>query len=138
MPFGRNDFVLLALTLPPLLLVGCEKPQQSAVDAEAQGRKSELSEIYLLYTLYTKTNQKPPQRVGDLTQKEQQATAPAATRVLQSEEYIVVWGADLSAKDGAVLAYQKAVPTEGGWILLRDGTTKQVTADEFKATPMAK
>jgi hypothetical protein len=134
----RYGLILLALVPLFVFVLGCDKSQQQAGDTDLQARKSELNEIYNLYTLYVKINQKPPQRVTDLTQKEQQATSPAGVRVLQSDEYVVVWGADLTSRDGAVLAYQKSVPNEGGWVLLRDGSIKQLTADEFKATPKAK
>jgi hypothetical protein len=135
MSSGRYGFVLLAL-IPLFFVSGCG--QQSGTISEEQRRKEDLAGIYDLYKLYAKKNQKPPAQLADLTQKEQRTSAPGATRVLQSEEYLVVWGADLAVNDGAVLAYEKAAPTAGGWVLLRDGTVKQMTAAEFEAAPKAK
>jgi hypothetical protein len=134
----KNGFVLVALAPLALFVLGCGKSDQKTGDTESQRIQSDLTGIYDLYTMYAKTNQKPPQRTTDLTTKEQQAIAPAATRALTSDEYVIVWGADLASKDAAVLAYQKAAPNEGGWVLLRDGTVKQMTVDEFKAAPKAK
>jgi hypothetical protein len=37
-----------------------------------------------------------------------------------------------------VVAYEKKVPTEGGHVLLQDGTVKQMTAAEFQSAPKAK
>jgi hypothetical protein len=48
------------------------------------------------------------------------------------------WGAGINAAGAdKVLAYEKKVPTEGGAVLMQDGTVKQMTAEEFKAAPKA-
>jgi hypothetical protein len=36
-----------------------------------------------------------------------------------------------------VVAYQKGVPTDGGFVLLSAGTVKKMTADEFSTAPKA-
>jgi len=59
-------------------------------------------------------------------------------------DVVVVWGAKMAGEGssgsgtGEVIAYEKKVPTEGGFVLLTSGTVKQMTADEFKAAPKAK
>ena len=66
---------------------------------------------------------------------------PTAFQRVKEGEYVVVWGVGRSAvpgTSGQVLAYEKKVPTEGGAVLLRDGTVKQMTAAEFNAAPKAK
>jgi hypothetical protein len=59
--------------------------------------------------------------------------------MLKAGELIVRWGTPLSPKGempDAVLAYLKAVPEQGGSVLMQDGLTiKTMTADEFNATP---
>jgi len=135
---GRHAFILLILSAVSLFALGCNKQSDQGDDSEKARRKGELAEIYDVYTTYVKKNQKPPQKLADLTQKEQQNLAPGATRALQSEEYVVVWGADTNTKDGAVLAHQKAAATDGGWVLLHDGTVKHMSASEFNAAPKAK
>jgi len=40
----------------------------------------------------------------------------------------------LAANSGDVLAYEKATPTNGGKVLLRNGTVKDMTAAEFQAS----
>ena len=66
---------------------------------------------------------------------------PAALQRVKDGEYVVAWGVGRSAAAGAggqVLVYEKKAPTEGGAVLLRDGTVKQMTAAEFGAAPKAK
>ncbi len=36
-----------------------------------------------------------------------------------------------------VLAYAKDVPEKGGWVLMGDGTARQMTPEEFKKAPKA-
>ena len=68
-------------------------------------------------------------------------TMPTALDRIKQGEYVVVWGVGRSAAPGMaaqVLAYEKKVPADGGAVLLRDGTVKQLTAAEFAAAPKAK
>jgi hypothetical protein len=51
---------------------------------------------------------------------------------------VVVWGTPIKGEgdagnDEAVMAYEKAAPTEGGLVLLSAGTVKKMSADELKA-----
>ena len=41
------------------------------------------------------------------------------------------------AKGEAVVAYEKQVPTDGGYVLLSAGSVKKMTAEEFAAAPKA-
>jgi hypothetical protein len=55
---------------------------------------------------------------------------------------VVLWGVLLqgerqAGKDEVVVAYQKAVPSDGGHVLLSAGIVKKMTASEFNFAPMA-
>lgn len=55
---------------------------------------------------------------------------------IQNGDYIVYWRVGLSDTApgaNAILAYEKKTPTEGGAVLLRNGTVKEMTAAEFQA-----
>jgi hypothetical protein len=95
-------------------------------------RNYELEEIRDMYKLYAEDKHRPPTQLAQLKQYE-----PGFSKgfeALQSGEVVVVWGADLSETAGkGVLAYGKDVPTKGGPVLLRDGTIKIMTAQEFQA-----
>ena len=90
---GRS--LLLCLATLALFASGCGK--QNADDPDAQRNTNVLSEIFDMYTVYVKKNQKPPQRVADLTLKENQMISPAGYRGLESGDYVVVWGIDPGA-----------------------------------------
>ena len=65
----------------------------------------------------------------------------AAFDRVKAGEIVVIWGVGRATGPGAgqqVLAYEKQAPTEGGAVLFRDGTVKQMTAAEFNAAPKAK
>jgi hypothetical protein len=84
-------------------------------------------------------NQRGPKTLEELELKGQNYLN--AVGMLKTRELVVQWGAPLSPEgetSGAVLAYLKTVPEQGGSVLLQDGNTiKKMTADEFKAAPQA-
>ena len=56
-------------------------------------------------------------------------------------EFVVAWSIGRATTPGSaeqILVYEKKAPTDGGAVLLRDGTIKQVTAGEFAAAPKAR
>jgi hypothetical protein len=65
---------------------------------------------------------------------------PTGIAMLRKGDIVVNWGAGLSdAPDAAskVLAYHKDVPSRGGAVLMQDGSTRKMTAEEFQAAPKA-
>ena len=53
------------------------------------------------------------------------------------ERPVDICGVDFGTSN-TVLAHEKDVPTKGGWALYADGSTKKLTADEFKKATLAK
>ena len=76
MLFNRRGLLLALGLLVPFSVIGCTTKADG--DPEVQKHKGDLIEIYDLYTTYVKKNQRPPQKLADLTQKEQQTVAPGA------------------------------------------------------------
>jgi uncharacterized membrane protein len=81
-------------------------------------------------------------RLSDL--EKHRKTFPLAYDAIKKGEIVVLWGVAPKgegeiAKGGGqeVLAYEKAVPQDGGWALLSEGTVKKMTAAEFTAAPKA-
>jgi hypothetical protein len=71
-----------------------------------------------------------------------QSMYPRAYAAVKSGSVVVIWGAALKGEeqvgeDEAVVAYEKSVPTDGGYVLLSAGTVKKMTAAEFGAAPKA-
>jgi hypothetical protein len=78
----------------------------------------------------------PPTRIREVEAVE--PVFPAAYLGLVRGEIVYVWGAPvLPANGGKVLAYEKKVESEAGWVLMQDGELKSMQPDEFSATPKA-
>ena len=83
---------------------------------------------------------RPPAKLDDPSKHK--SIYPRGYEAVQSGAVVVLWGAALkgegdAGKDEAVLAYEKATPTEGGYVLLSAGTVKKMTATEFNTAPKA-
>lgn len=89
---------------------------------------SELAEVYKY-----RASQRlpPPAKVEDLTEHED--ALPNAIQPIREGQIVVAWRVGYSAGSNGVLAYQKDAPTNGGKVLLRNGTVKDMSADEFRA-----
>jgi hypothetical protein len=120
-----------------LLLAGCgpNNPTGTGSFVDEPG----LSELSSMLRAFNKLNQRSPKNLKEIVPMEQ--GYPVAIGALKSGELVITWGAPIVKEgDGArtVLAYYKAVPDQGGSVLMQDGTTIQkLTADEFKAAPKA-
>ncbi|MFO0937011.1 MAG: hypothetical protein U0798_10910 [Gemmataceae bacterium] len=81
-------------------------------------------------------------KLTDLSRYEQQF--PRAYQAVKSGTVVVNWNippmgeGDMAKGGGVPLAYEKVVPTSGGWVLLTDGKVKKMTADEYKSASNAK
>jgi hypothetical protein len=132
-------FVAISAVLTlSLWLTGCSggpRPADQSDPAAAQ-KAGELEEIYNLLALYVEQTGRSPTSVKELASLEN--AYPAGFEQIRSAHVVVVWGGKPDKNATAVLAYEKNTPTEGGWVLLANGTIKQMTTDEFKATPKAK
>jgi hypothetical protein len=119
----------------PLALLSCLAAGCGGADRQMPGRADELREVYDLYRATAEQARKPPTKLADLDLFEPRyANGFAAVRDGRCE---VVWGTPLTADPGAVLAYDKAAPQQGGDVLLADGTVKRMSAEEFQTAPRA-
>jgi hypothetical protein len=58
--------------------------------------------------------------------------------MIRSGDLVYVWGAGYAAGGTELVAWEKAVPESGGYVLQQDGTVKQLSAGEFQSAPKAK
>lgn len=134
----RHALGLLALAG----LAGCgagATPTAEALPPEALGLQS-LGEAYRTISV---VNKRPPKGIKEVEQAS--AASPGGMGSLDESNVVVFWGAelnDLSEEPGKVpsdkvLAYEKKVPTQGGYVLLLDRTIKKMTPEEFKSAPKA-
>lgn len=133
----RLAFGLLAA----LALAGCSSKEENQT-AAGPGRDAVLREVGGLIQMYSGETGKGPKKASDLAKYE--AGYPLGYQAVQSGEVVVVWGAKMAGEGEAasgpkdVIAYEKKTPAEGGYVLLQNGETKQLTAAEFAAAPKAK
>jgi hypothetical protein len=133
-PSLRLFFILVGVVIGSF--AGCnETPQAPPPPSGAEG----LQEMVGVYKYIEYSKLPPPRKPEDFNDFVD--SMPTAIQRVKDGEYVVAWGAGRSAAPGAsgqILVYEKKAPTEGGAVLLRDGTVKQVTAAEFSAAPKAK
>lgn len=104
-------------------LEGAPKVEQLPISEQYQ----DLSE---LFKEHYEAKKRSPAKLNDFLEFE--ASHPRGYSLLSQGEAIAVYG--LSFGTGkAVLAYAKGADANGGYVVLQDGTVKQMSADEFKA-----
>jgi hypothetical protein len=120
----------LAAALAATLCVGCGP---STAGPRSQEEAS-IRQIWQVYHSYQKGNKPPPKGPGDLMAL--QRAFPGVIESVKSRDILVYWGVgfeDGSEGASTVLAYRKEVPEKGGEVLMRDGTARTMTAEEFGA-----
>lgn len=122
-----------ALILGTMFLSGCGDNAVQSVTADEASKR--MLEDYGNFLKQLKADgTKTPASKNEFLPLE--PMAPVSGPGILSGTLIVVWGQTIgTGKD--VIAYEKAVESSGGHVLLQDGTVKKMTADEFKAAPKA-
>ena len=124
-----------------LLSAGCGGPARMVTENPLDGVA--LEDVGEAYRVFTIKNKRPPAKLDDLTPIEM--LCPTGVGAMKRGDVVVRWGAtlpDIGEEPGKVpsaevLAYQKDVPEKGGEVLMQDGKSRKMTADEFKAAPKA-
>ena len=110
------------------LITGCGAMEEARQAAKQQQTGHFLKALGLAYhNCHDATNKGPT----DWAEAEKYELPPEAKQVLESEGYTVVWGLKMSeAKQGTsntIIAYQPKAKTEGGMVLLLDGSAQQLS-----------
>jgi hypothetical protein len=126
----RSCILAVGLVATALASTGCGG--KSGTGSIAEIGRDELLDIWDMYQTFNQQSGKPPASANDL--KTLARGSPLGGRQLSDPNYIVKYGTPVGGAN--VLAYHKDVPTQGGLVLMSDGTVKTMTADEFKAAPM--
>lgn len=137
----RNAF-LPVLTSLLVGLAGCSSSSQPTAGS-GPTKADELREVGGLISAYTGEHKRGPTKLADLSRYE--LGYPLGYQAVKTGDVVVVWGAKMTIEEGGgggggttdVVAYEKKVPTEGGSVLLQNGTVKEMTAVEFAAAPKA-
>lgn len=133
---SNPHFHLLGIWLL-LFTAGCGASKSDEALTGAPTAKEALQDLRQLLEYVKNEKKNLPTRVAQVQPIE--PLFPGAYLGLLREDIVYVWGLPLH-EYGAdkVLAFDKKAPSEGGWVLMQDGTLKQMTADEFNATPRAR
>lgn len=129
--------VVLASSLT--LMLGCsDKAGQPG--GEGAAGLTILQDVDSLLRAGAGSSGRAPAKLADLDRFESMYTR--GFHAVKSGDVVVIWGAALkgegqTGQNESVVAYEKAVPSEGGLVLLSAGSIKKMSADEFKAAPKA-
>jgi hypothetical protein len=132
-----SRYLLGVAALLVLGLGGCGPEQRpSSTAGGTPPAKDMLMDLADLLRSVATDKRLPPARPADVAAFD--GPYPAASAGLVNGEIVYVWGAGLGGDATKVLAWEKKADKEGGWVLMQDGTVKQMTADELKNAPRAK
>jgi hypothetical protein len=135
---GTLRFLALGFAMSILGLAGCGPQSQGTMSPAG----SVLTDVSDLLRSAAGPDGRGPAKVADLSRFESQF--PRGYQAVKSGDVVVVWGAKMPGEGEAataaavVIAYEKKVPSEGGYVLLQNGTVKEMSAGEFNAAPKAK
>jgi hypothetical protein len=127
----------VALVCALLAAAGCGSPPRATVPADKVAR-IQLDDVYGLYKTHVEKKKQPPTRLNQLDPWEPIYVNGYAA--VNTGQVVVLWGSTLAPSAGSapgVLAYEKDVPDQGGYVLLQDGTVQHMAAAEFQAAPKA-
>jgi hypothetical protein len=131
----RGQF--FAVTAGLALLAGCSAgPSGGGGDAAAA--PPALQEVNDL--LHAAGAARPPTNLADLNRYKGKFLR--GYEAVKSGEIVVLWGTPVQGEgevgqNEQVMAYEKDVPTSGGYVLMSAGTIKKMSASEFNAAPKA-
>ena len=101
-----------------------------------------LNELHELLIAAGRAKGRPPAQLSDLDSKK--TLYPRAYEAVKNGDIVVLWGAppkgEGSIEQGGtqeIVAYEKNVPTQGGWALFSAGAVKIMTSAEFNSAPKA-
>jgi hypothetical protein len=100
------------------------------------GGKAALEDFGAMLKSLADEGRKPPARLAELEAVE--PIIPVGGPAIRSGDIVYYWGAGYAAGGNQVVAYEKKVPTDGGYVLLQDGSVKEMSASEFQSAPKAK
>ena len=115
--------------------IGCSsKPAVGPDETTSSGFK----DLWNAYRHYIESHNKPPARAGDLLKLS--IAFPYVEQMLNERGILVQWNVNLleQSKEKSVLAYEQTAPTEGGFVLLTDGTVQKMNVADFNSASKAK
>ena len=141
--FGSIDRRALCVLLAAVCtfpLIGCGGPGGDEEPKSVLGPAPEQAMIDLKAMLELMEKEKKPMPKGVQDLAAYGPGFPAAEVFLQNGAIVYAWGTKISQDADAattVIAYESKTPTEGGLVMMQNGTTQTMTAEQFKAAKVA-
>lgn len=132
---SRRKLLRITLALIGCWTLACSKGSPGGEGDDQVPTQPALEEVAQLVKQHVDDTRRPPRRLEDLSPYEPGLVI--GYEGLKRGEVILFYGAGLSGDAKTVLAYEKDVPADGGYVLMQDGTVKRMTAQEFAAAPKA-
>ncbi|MBX7104718.1 MAG: hypothetical protein K1X57_11595 [Gemmataceae bacterium] len=123
----------LALLALGLFALGCGSKPAGTSHLTGYNSREQLGELSEGWFSAQLTLKRPPAKPEELPR-----IASMARQAIAKGEVVVTWKVWLGPEKGnAIVAYEKDAPTNGGWVMLQDGSLKQLSAGDFKSAPKA-
>jgi hypothetical protein len=140
--FRCTAVVVVGLLFAAASAAGCgSSPEKAAMDtsAEAQGLKN----LGKMYGIVSRSLKRAPRTIDELRKAESEV--PGGFNSIGETNVAIFLGAELTEPPGkpgddaseTVLAYDRMVPLQGGYVLMRDGSVHRMSAEEFKTAKKA-
>jgi hypothetical protein len=122
-------------------LAGCGSGGGDNPNAE-----QDLNQLGMMFHNYSDVHRgEGPAKADDFQEIVGDTKAKQALEGLKAGKYEFLWNVRLldvaktpAGTGSTLLGWEKDAPTKGGRVLMVDGSTKKMSADEFKAAPQAK
>ena len=115
-------------------LVGCGESSDRRGVLSDQGKLA-MEDLGQFLNGLPGDGKKPPSKMSEFIPLE--PMAPVVGDMMKSGDVIYIWGSAIIPNSKSIIGHEKKVETDGGWVLLQDGTVKKMSADEFKSAPKA-
>jgi hypothetical protein len=129
----RRNVCCITLALGIGVIAGCTSASTISTD---DARKLALEELGRMLKALPEDGRKPPTKLAELEPIE--PMIPLAGPMIRNGDINYVWGAAYIAGGKNLIAYEKSAPTDGGYVLLEDGSVKKMSASEFQSAPKTK
>lgn len=133
-------FLSFFLTCALVAIAGCGGNQAGKAGPGAGGTptgKEGLTSLLQLLKAFESEKKAAPSKIADVEKVE--PVFPGAYIALVQGNIVYSWGKSLTATGSdIVLAHEKKVAESGGFVLMQDGTVKEMTASEFGSAKKAK